>query len=75
MPNNNMVKDNKCLVCGSTIPKDRVGNAVTCRRPCSKIYIRIHNYIRSSIISKHITENKKLKLKLKKVMENDKKIR
>lgn len=71
MPKNKIIKNNKCLICTSDIPKDRVGNAVTCKKGCAKVYLRVSNYVKSHMVSKHIVENRKLKEKIK-VMESDK---
>lgn len=67
MPSNRKLKDNKCLVCQNEIPKDRMKLSVTCKRDCSRIYMRIQRYVRNRIVNKYISKSKKIK-----VMESDK---
>ncbi len=71
MPKNKTVKNNKCLVCKADIPKNRMGLSVTCKKDCSKTYLRIRYYISSNSNSKFISENKKLKLRIEE-LENAK---
>ncbi len=65
MPLKNTIKGNKCIVYYKQIPEDRVGNTVTCKKDCSRVYERIYHYVRSNIIGKYIIENKRLKKELK----------
>lgn len=69
-----MSKDKKlvdplCIICQREKPKSRSSLSLTCKPVCAKIYLRIERYIRSRIVSKHITENKHLKKQIKKLEE------
>lgn len=61
----------KCIVCQEFMSKNRSILYRTCKPVCSKIYMRIRQHLKSNMNNKLVSENKKLKEKLK-VMENDK---
>lgn len=63
----NNLKNEECIVCKRPIPEDRPISSLTCKKDCSKNYIRIAHYVRENMKSKNQTEIKRLKKLLKEV--------